>query len=140
MNLKDPNQHLIRCVQQIPIKGTGKYRLENGNELQVKRINEDTFQVRIEDNYRSSLAPVIICKIKDASTYFCYPFFYLKSILIYGVGITVFTVILFSLGYIGNDKFVLLIPLITSIGLQIILMPFLYFIILNFFKQRLSGK
>ncbi|RZK25982.1 MAG: hypothetical protein EOO43_04120 [Flavobacterium sp.] len=138
-NFKNRNRQLITRIRQIPIKETGKYRLENGNELQVKRWNESTFQVRIEDHYRSSLAPVIICKIKDDSTYFCYPFFYLKSVLMYGVGLTVLTVILFFMGYLGSDKFVLLFPLLASVGLQLVLMPFIYFITLSFFKKRLSG-
>ena len=138
-NINNRNGQLITRIRQIPIQETGKYKLENGNELQVKRWNENTFQVRIEDNFRSSLAPVIICKIKDESTYFCFPFFYLQSVLTYGVGITVLTAILFLLGYLGNDQILLVFPLIASLGLQLVLMPFIYFIILKFFKQRLSG-
>lgn len=139
-NINNRNGQLITRIRQIPIQETGKYKLENGNELQVKRWNENTFQVRIEDNFRSSLAPVIICKIKDESTYFCFPFFYLQSVLTYGVGITVLTAILFLLGYLGNDQILLVFPLIASLGLQLVLMPFFYFIILKFFKQKLSEK
>ncbi|MFN0293025.1 hypothetical protein [Pedobacter helvus] len=139
-SLNKQDHQLITRIRQIPIKGTWKYRLENGNELQVKRWNENTFQVRIEDNYRSSLAPVIICNVKADSTYFCYPFFYIKSILTYGVGLTVLTTVLFFLGYFGSDKFVLLFPILGSVGLQLILMPFIYFITLNFFKKRLGNR
>lgn len=139
-NLKEQDQRLIRRIRQISIKGTGKYGLKNGNELQVKRLNEDYFQVRIEDNFRSELAPVMICKIKDGSTYFCYPFLYLKSILIFGFGGTALTIILSFLGYVENEIFIFLLPLIVTIGLQVLLMPFIYFVILNFFRKQLRKK
>lgn len=139
-DLKEQDQRLISRIRQIPIKEKGKYGLKNGNELQVKRLNEDYFQVRIEDHFRSELAPVIICKIKDDSTYFCYPFLYLKSTLIFGFGGTALVVILSFLGYVGNEIFIFSLPLIASIGLQLLLMPFFYFIILNFFRKRLRKK
>lgn len=138
--LKQQNQYLIRHIREIQIGGTGKYRLENGNELQVKRLNENSFQVRIEDNYRSVLAGVMICKIKGESSYTCFPFLYLKSVLIYGIGGIALAIILSFLGYLKNDILNFLTPLIFVIGLQILLMPFTYFITLNFFKQRLNEK
>ena len=137
---KEQDQDLIRHIRQIPINGTGKYILKNRNELQVKRLSENYSQVRIEDNFRSALAPVMICKIKDDSTYFCFPFLYLKSILIFGFGGTVLTVILFFLGYVENETLIFLLPLIVTVGFQLLLMPFIYFIILKFFKQRLRKK
>lgn len=139
-NMKEQDQQLIRRIRKIPIKETGKYGLKNGNELQVKRLNEYYFQVRIEDNYRSELAPVMICKIKDDSTYFCYPFLYLKSIMIFGIGGTVLIVILSFIGYVESEAFIFLLPLIVTIGLQVLLMPFIYFIILNFFRKQLGKK
>lgn len=139
-DLKIQDERLIRRIRQIPVKGTGKYGLKNGNELQVKRFKEDYYQVRIEDHFRSELAPVIICKIKDDSTYFCYPFLYLKSILIFGFGGTALIAIMAFLGYVENDTFIFLIPLIVIIGIQLILMPFFHFIILNFFRKRLGKK
>ena len=139
-DIKVQEERLIKRLLQIPVKGMGKYGLKNGNELQVKRFNESTFQVRIEDNYRSGLAPVMICKIKDDSTYLTFPFLYLKAILIYGIGGTALTIILATLGYIENDKFIFSLPLIVIIGIQIILMPLIYFVILNFFRKRLRKK
>ena len=139
-NLKEQDQRLIRRIRQISIKGTGKYGLKKGNERQVTRLNEDYFQVRIEDNFRSELAPVMICKIKDGSTYFCYPFLYLKSILIFGFGGTALTIILSFLGYVENEIFIFLLPLIVTIGLQVLLMPFIYFVILNFFRKQSRKK
>ncbi|MFI2743565.1 hypothetical protein ACG2LH_12555 [Zhouia sp. PK063] len=138
--LKAQEERLIKRILQIPIKGTRKYSLENGNELQVKRFNEDIFQVRIEDHYRGGLAPVMICKIKNNSTYLTFPFLYLKAILVYGIGGTALTIILAVLGYIENDKFIFSLPLIVTIGFQLFLMPFIYFIILHFFRKRLRKK
>ena len=137
-NLKEHDQQLIKCIREIPIKGTGKYGLKNGNELQVKRLSEDYFQVRINDYSRSEFMPVIICKIKSNSTYLCYPFFYINSILIFGFGGTILTVIFSFLGYVENEAFIFLFPLLLSIGLQIILMPFSYYIVLHFLKKRLG--
>ena len=139
-DLNEQDQRLIRRIRQIPIKKKEKYGLKNGNELQVKRLNEDYFQVRIEVNFRSEIAPVIICKIKDDSTYFCYPFLYLYSTLIFGFGGTALIVILSFLGYVENEIFIFSLPLIVSIGLQLLLMPFSYFIVLNFFRNRLRIK
>ena len=138
-DIKEQDKRLIRRIRQIGIKSVIKYRLKNGNELQVKRLTEDYFQVRIEA-YRSEMAPVIICKVKDASTYFCYPFLYLKSILIFGIGGTMLMTILAVLGYIQNDIFVFLLPLLVTVGFQLVMMPFMYFVILNFFKKRLRKK
>jgi len=139
-NLKQEDQRLIRRMKQIPIKGSRQYGLKNGNELQVKRLNEHTFQVRIEDHFRSALAPVIICKIKDDSSYLCYPFLYLKPIFEYGIGGVVLTILLSWLGYVKNDILIFVVPLIVTIGLQFLLMPFFYLIILNFLRKRLRGK
>lgn len=139
-DLKSQDQRLIRGIRQIPIKKTGKYGLKNGNELQVKRLNEDYFQVRIEDHFISEFAPVIICKINDDSTYFCYPFLYLKSTLKFGFGGTALIIILSFLGYVENEIFIFSLPLVMSIGLQLLLMPFIYFVIRYFFKKRLRKE
>lgn len=139
-NQKIQDRRLIRRIQHISIKGTGKYALKNGNELQVKRLNENNFQIRIEDNFRSSLGPVMICKIKDESTYFCYPFLYLKPILIYGVGGTALMIILILFDYLENEPLILFIPLIVTIGLQLVLMPAIHLVILHFFKDTLGKK
>jgi hypothetical protein len=138
--LKEQDQRLIRRIRHIAIKGTGKYRLENGNELQVKRLNEDHFQVRIEDHFRSRLAPIMICKIKDESTYFCYPFLHIKSIIIFGLSLTVFFLFLSWVGEINYSKWIFLLPFILLIGIQLVFMPLLFPIILGTFKERLSRK
>ena len=136
-DLKVQDQRLIIRIRQIPIKGKGRYRINNGNELEIKRFNENHFQVRIEA-YRSELLPVMICRIKDDSTYFCYPFLYLKSILIFGFGGTALTIILSFLGYVENEILIFSFPIILIIGFQVFMMPFTYFITLDFFKKRLG--
>lgn len=140
INLKEQDQRLIGRIRQIPMKGTGKYGLKNGNELHVKRLNQDRFQVRIDDDFGSQFAPVMICIVKDDSTYSCYPFLYLKPILIFGIGGTTLAVILSLLGYVENDIFTLLLPLMVTVGIQVILLPGVYFTILHFFRNRLREK
>ena len=131
------DENLIKELRKIPIKETGKYRLKNGNQLQVKRLNQKNFQVRIEADYRSALAPVMICNIRDNASYLCYPFLYLKPILIYGLGGVGLIIILSWLGYVKMDTLVFSMPLIAIIGMQLILMPIMFFTILKFFKERL---
>jgi hypothetical protein len=138
--LKEQNERLIRRIRHIPIKGTGKYELENRNVLQVKRLSENRFQARIEFNFRSNLAPVLICKIKDDSSFSCYPFLYLKSILIYGIGGTALMLVLSLLGQVEKDAIVLLVPLIAIIGIQLLMMPLFYFSVLNILKDKLGKK
>lgn len=139
-NQKIQDRRLIRRIRHISIKGTGIYPLKNGNELHVKRLNENNFQVRIENYFRSSFSPVMICKIKDESTYFCYPFLYLKPILIYGIGGTVLMILLILLDFLENEKMILFMPLIVLIGLQFLFMPAIHFVILHFFKDTLRKK
>ena len=136
---KDQTKFLIGHLRKISIKETEKFKLKNGNELQVKRLNDDSFRVRIKDNYRSSLSPVMICKIKDDSTYHTYPFLYMKPIVIYGFGGTSIAIILSLFNLVKNDIFLLLLPLIAVIGIQLLLMPITQPIIKRFFRKRLGG-
>ena len=135
---KDQTKILIGHLRKISIKETEKFKLKNGNELQVKRLNEDSFRVRIEDNYRSSLSPVMICKIKDDSTYHTYPFLYMKPIVIYGFGGTSIAIILSLFNLVKKDIFLLLLPLIVIIGIQLLLMPIIHPIIRKVFMERLG--
>lgn len=134
----ETKKQIINHLKNIPIKGNQKSLLKNGNILQIKRLSEQNFEVRIEDNFRSVLAPVIICKIITSSNYLLYPFFYVKSILIYGIGVTILFLILSLVGIIKNDVFLILSPLIFIISFQIILTPFIYFITVYFFKNHIK--
>jgi hypothetical protein len=134
----ETKKQIINHLKNIPIKGNQKSLLKNGNILQIKRLSEQNFEVRIEDNFRSVLAPVIICKIITSSNYLLYPFFYVKSILIYGIGVTILFLILSLVGIIKDDVFLILSPLIFIISFQIILTPFIYFITAYFFKNHIK--
>jgi hypothetical protein len=134
----ETKKQIINHLKNIPIKGNQKSLLKNGNILQIKRLSEQNFEVRIEDNFRSVLAPVIICKIITSSNYLLYPFFYVKSILIYGIGVTILFLILSLVGIIKDDVFLILSPLIFIISFQIILTPFIYFITVYFFKNHIK--
>lgn len=137
--LKEQNERLIRRIRHIPIKGTGKYELENRNSLMIKRLSENRFQVWLEDISRSNLAPVIICEIKDDS-FSSFPFFNLRSILTYGMGGTALMVVLSFLGLVENEAFVLFIPPMLIFGFQLIFMPLFYYSTLSTFKDRLGRK
>lgn len=126
--------NIIQNLKQIPIKLTAKYRLKNGNELQVRRINESKFEVRIESP-KSALVPVTICKIIDHSTFKTYPFIYLKGFLILGVGGSIVTLILSQFKILESNM--ILMPILIVLGFQIILMP-LHFVTLKFLKQTLG--
>ncbi|WP_445715762.1 hypothetical protein [Flavobacterium sp.] len=134
----ETKKQIINHLKNIPIKGNQKSLLKNGNILQIKRLSKQNFEVRIEDNFRSVLAPVIICKIITSSNYLLYPFFYIKSILIYGIGVTILFLILSLVGIIKDDVFLILSPLIFIISFQIILTPFIYFITVYFFKNHIK--
>lgn len=127
-------QNIIRNLRQIPIKATAKYRLKNGNELQIRSINESKFEIRIESP-KSALAPVMMCKIIDDSTLKTYPSIYLKGILIFGVGGSFVALILSQFKMIESSMVFLVIPIV--LGFQLFLMP-LYFVILKSFKQTLG--
>ena len=131
-------QDIIKRLKGIPKKTTKKYRLTNGNELQVRRMNEFNFEVRIETS-RSFLAPVMICKVFDDSTFTTFPFIYMKSFLILGIGGSTIALILSLLNIIESSWQIILIPVITSIGFQLLLVPLVYFVILKFFKETLRN-
>src|SRR5690606_919308 len=100
--LDNQNEKLIKEIKTISIKETKKILLKNGNELQIKRLNQITFRIRIEDNYQSFLAPVVLCILQNERKYKCFPFLYLKSILINGIG---GTVLLISLSWLNIIQF-----------------------------------
>lgn len=130
---------IIFVLRKIPVGKTLIMKLENRNELQIKRINDIKFQVRIEDFYRSFFAPVLICKIIDDSNFKCYPFPYLKSILIIGVcaSLIVLSIFLFLLHEI--NWFIVVYPIVFSLSVQIITAP-IFFIFRSVLKEELGKK
>lgn len=136
----ETKKQIIKHLKNIPIKEKKITPLKNGNKLEIKRLSNNNFEVRIEDNFRSALAPVIICKIITNSNYILFPFFYVKSILIYGIGGTFLFLILSSVGILKDDALLILLPIITVILFQIILTPFIYFITVYFFKNQIKQQ
>lgn len=133
-------ERFIRRILQVPIKEAKKYRLKNGNVLLVKRINQNTFQVRIQNNYRADLMPVLICKLRDDKTFFRFPFLYLKPILFYGMGGSATLGLLAVLKNAKIDMDTFLFPIIITVGIQLMMMPFAYFFVFNTLKKRLGDK
>ena len=136
--IESRTKSIIWKLKSISHGQTRKYRLRNGNELQIKRLNELRFQIRIEA-YRSMLAPVMILDITGDKTFRTFPFFYIKSLLIFGVGGPIFTLILTRLNMLDWEiQHALLIPPFTIIGLQILTVP-TYWANLKFLKETLGS-
>jgi len=131
-------ENIISRLKKISLKETKKYQLENGNELQIKRINEVRFQVRIEA-YRSILAPVMILDIITNKTFRTFPFFYIKSLLIYGIGLPILCTMLTKLNFLDWTLWQsLLIPPATIIGMQVLTALPAYYADLKFLKETLG--
>ena len=128
----------IERLKKISVNRTRQYRLHNGNKLQVQRWSRTLYQVRIEDSYRSNFAPVLICILRNNNTFRCYPFLYLRSVVIYGLGGTILLFILFLKGYVKPDIVLLFSPLLSIIGFQILMMPVVFYILINHFEKRLG--
>ena len=129
------NRNIVKKLKCIPEKTRKKYILKNGNELVIWRISESFFEVKIVAS-RSFLAPVMMCKILDDSKYKTFPFIYLKSFLVIGVGGAIVALILSQLKMIGADT--IPIPILTSLSIQMLMMPLIYWTILNSFKELLK--
>ncbi|MBL4739306.1 MAG: hypothetical protein JKY39_05395 [Pelagibacteraceae bacterium] len=136
------NEKLIKTLQKTGISNTIKFSLKNGNKLQIKRLNNRLYRVRIEDNFRSDLTPVMLIHIDKNRGIKTFPFFYLKSILMYGVGggIIIYCVNEFSVDnqLTGSDNLIIpFIPFLTIIGIQLIIMPIIYWVIKKEFLLKL---
>ncbi|MEM9856140.1 MAG: hypothetical protein AAF843_02215 [Bacteroidota bacterium] len=135
--IESRTENIIKRLKSISLKETRKYSLRNGNELQIKRLKESRFQVRIEA-YRSMLTPVMILDITSDKTFKTFPFFYIKSLLIFGLGGPVVSLILTQLNFFQVTFWeAILFPPITVIGLQILTVP-TYYANLKFLKETLG--
>ena len=136
-NISDETNKKLR---KIEINKSLKIKLENKNELQIERLSNKIFQIRIE-HYKSALAPVVICFLNDNGEKDFFPFFYLKSIL-FSV-ILAFILVLYS--YFTEEKisddildFIIWL-LIAAPIFQIFLTPFSYPIILKTFNEEIKN-
>lgn len=134
------SRELIRKLRILPMRKTANYGLKNGNILKVKKLRDDLFQVRIEDHYRSFLGPVLICRILNDTEFRTYPFLYLKSLLVFGFGGSLVILFLSSPRLIELDLFLIFYPVVFALAMQLLVMPFAYFVTLKFFKETLGTK
>ncbi len=121
------NATLISNLKNLSQRERYVYPLPNGNELQVIRLSENLFQFRIEDNYRSYIAPLILGYMTSNENLYFIPFFYWKPILRWGLGGSILFYI-FQLIFLRNnlkdaDPFIFSItPLMFTIAIQLFLM------------------
>jgi len=132
------DEKIAKELKKIKINTTKKIQLENGNELQIKRLSDKIFQIRIE-YYQSYLSPVVICVINQKGYNKYYPFFYLQTVLI----TSVISLCLFIYIYVQNEGFIddkynsiPLVVIIINLGMQLIMTPSMYPLILNTFKEE----
>ena len=115
--------------------------LDNYRCLQIRKISNVYFQIRIEHS-RSIFSPVVILKIENTKKIKYYPFFYTLPFLLFIV------MLIFALGYFYYSEnnipteliFGLGIFLLFNITLQLLLMPFMYKIIIEKFKNKILNE
>lgn len=139
VNKEKLTKKIAKNLNTLPVGKKRVWHLQNGNELQIRRLNDSRYQIRIEDHYRSIMAPVMICICKEDSDLKTYPFFHLMPILI-GLFTAALFVVLQTTGYIDFKFMILAIILAISIPivLQLIMAPVLYPILKDKFESTLG--
>ena len=140
INKELENENIIQVLNNISRK-TKRYELKNGNELQIKRLTKNKFQIRI-DHSKSYMSPVVICSINEVKEIKYYPFIYIKSIVI--SLIISFTI----LGYFYYEYksipdyliFALSCGIVFNLVIQILLSPFMFNLILQTFKDEIKNR
>lgn len=135
---KKRETRIIRRLKKIPVHKTFKYQIKGGNSLTIKRLTKTRYQVDLTNPIQANIGPVLICKIKDESNYLTYPSLNFKRVLLFG-GIGM--IIMALLALFENAKLEtlsLLTPAIIIAGLQLLLMPFHYFIARHVLRVQLS--
>lgn len=121
------NARIVSNIKKLSQRERHVYPLPNGNELQVNRLNKNLFQFRIEDNYKSYIAPLILGYVSSNESLYFIPFFYWKPILRWGLGgsilFYIFQFIFLRNHLKGADQFIFSItPLMFTIAVQLFLM------------------
>lgn len=124
-------------VTNLP-KGTIEMPLNNENGLQVKKISDRYYQIRIE-HYGSVNTPVVILKVDDHKNITYFPFFYSFPFHLF----LILSIISIGYFYYVDNK----IPvywlkclgflLLFTIAIQLLLMPFKYKSIVKKFKNKI---
>ncbi|PJR04940.1 hypothetical protein CDL10_10590 [Avrilella dinanensis] len=133
------NETIISTLESIQHRKTARYKLSNGNELQVKRLKTNKYQIRIE-HYMSIISPVVICKINENNQINYFPFFHTNSILFsLIISFILLGYIWYELGTISNELILIILafPIINTI-LQLISFTYKHKLILSTFKQEIQ--
>lgn len=140
INKQLENENIFQVLNTISRK-TKKYQLKNGNELQIKKLTKNKFQIRI-DHSQSYMSPVVICSINEAQEIKYYPFIYIKSI------VTTIIISFIFLGYFYyEDKsisdgliFAFSGCIVFNLIFQILLFPLMFNLILQTFKDEIKNR
>jgi len=127
-SVQEQDRRIIRNLKQIEIGQSITKQLASGYEVEITRINEDSFKMVKDYLFQGKIGPLIMCKIKDDQTYLCYPSLYLRPMWTIGLGGTALIALAVFFGNMYYERFVFLIPLIAAILPQLVLMPFQYYI------------
>lgn len=77
---KIEEKKILTFLQGLTKKRKFEFTLNNGNELQITKISDKYFQIRIE-HFRSIFAPVVILKVGENNIKY-WPFFYYLPFLL----------------------------------------------------------
>lgn len=141
-NKKLKDEKITKELKNVKINTTKKIQLENGNQLEIERLSDKIFQIRIE-HYKSSLSPVVICVINQKGYNKYYPFFYLDTVL----STSIMSLCLFIYLYVQNESFIddkvifiCLTMILVPLGIQLIMAPSMYPFILSTFKEEFEKR
>lgn len=133
------NEAIISTLESIQHRKTARYKLNNGNELQVKRLKTNKYQIRIE-HYMDIVSPVVICTIDENKQINYSPFFHTNSILLsLLISFILLGYIWYELREIPNELILIILsfPIIVTI-LQLISFTHKHKLILGTFKQEIQ--
>lgn len=137
---QNENENVLEVLNSIT-KTSKKYKLKNGNELQIRRFSKYKFQIKIE-YFRSYLAPVVICSINNSQEIKFYPFINLETFIAISIFIFAFLgYYYYQYEYFPKDTlFTTTYIFIFFLLIQIILLPFSYRTIIKTFKEEIKNR
>ena len=132
-------REIAQKLWNIKVNKTLKIKLPTKNELQIKRLSKNFFQIRIE-HYKSWFSPVAICFLNEKGEKDYLPFFYLNSILFSVIiSLSIILYFYFTQKIVPEEIFDFSLWLIVGTAvLQIIMAPFNFPWIVNTFKEEIE--
>ncbi|XOV68277.1 MAG: hypothetical protein ACFHU9_03685 [Fluviicola sp.] len=126
---------LVRRLLKIPKGQIATFPSNKWVWVEVKRLNHNRFRIRQADYWQGWMAPILILIVQSESTYIAFPFFNFRSLLL-SVAIS----ILFLFIATDNPSMPWYSPMLFPIGfmliIQIVLLPFMYFKLLDRVKKE----